>query len=174
MTQRVPDLLPPEEAFAMDEVDPAPIQILQTQGRLLAQRTRGDVRGEVEPVQGLETQSNLPAALGRASQTPGQAPANAAKWPISVGLLPGEAPRMTFWFTLHAPALNYRFRLFLVEHGEEPYPLQIFSNRGGVPVVAHDREQFYDRVKELLSEERTTKLVRQMRQLVAARGGEGG
>jgi hypothetical protein len=168
MTQRVPDLLPPEEAFATDEDDPAPLQILQTQGRLLAQRTRGDVRGEVEP--GLETQSNLPAL----SFSLPQQPSVVASTPSSITFLPGETPRIKFWFTLHAPALNYRFRLFLVEHGEEPYPLKIFSNRGGAPIVANSREQFFDRVKELLSEERTTKLVRQMRQLVAARGAEGG
>lgn len=165
MTQQIPDLLPPEEAFETDENDPAPIQILQTQGRILAQRTKGAVRGEVEPVQVTEAPTSLP--------TTGIIQPVAIT--SSLGVFPsGEEARIRFWFSLYAPALNYRFRLFLVEHGEESYPLKIVRNRGGQPIVAKDRDQFYESVRTLLGEDRTKKLVGQMRQLVNARTAESG
>jgi hypothetical protein len=168
MTQRVPDLLPPEEAFATDDGDPAPVQILQAQGRLLGQRTRGAVRGEVEPVQGPANQTDALAPSATAQ--------SAVSSPAVLTLRRAEAEaeaRLGFWFTLYAPALKYRARLFLVEHGEEVYPLSISRSRGGQPIVAKDREQFYERVRELLAEERTTKLVREMRRLVEAAEGQG-
>jgi hypothetical protein len=178
MTQQVPDLLPPEEAFEADADDPAPIEILQTQGRLLGQRTKGEVRGEVEPVQAIETPTSAPVTnlAGAPSTLPPEVVIArtgggglSALRPGTASMPSGEEARFRFWFALYAPALNYRFRLFLVEHGEESYPLKIVRNRGGQPIVAKDREQFYERVRELLAEERTTKLVRQMRQLVIAR-----
>lgn len=72
----------------------------------------------------------------------------------------------SYWFTLYAPALEYRYRLFLVQHGTEPFPLELRRSREGEPMRLASLDEFYQHIRDLLVERRTTQAIRQMRQLV--------
>lgn len=90
------------------------------------------------------------------------------------GLIVGEvertvtAPdRVAYWFSFVVPALDdYRYRLFLVEHGLEFYPVWISSGRDDAqPVEVRDEEALFDELKTRFRAERTMRIVRQLRAL---------
>lgn len=77
--------------------------------------------------------------------------------------------RFAYWFGFVVPALNgYRYRLFLVEHGLEFYPLLIARKRGdGDAVEVEDEEQYYNELHKRFSAAETLAVVRKLRALVA-------
>jgi hypothetical protein len=77
--------------------------------------------------------------------------------------------RVAYWFGFVVPALDgYRYRLFLVEHGLEFYPVWLLSERGDQnPVEVRDEEALYDELRTRFRSERTLDVVRQLRALAA-------
>lgn len=77
--------------------------------------------------------------------------------------------RFAFWFGFVVPALNgYRYRLFLVEHGLDFYPLLIARKRGDEDAVkVETEEQYYTELQRRFGADETLATVRKLRALVA-------
>jgi hypothetical protein len=61
---------------------------------------------------------------------------------------------------------HYRYRLFRVEHGIDPYPLRIASGRAAADVAeAHDEEGLYDALERIFGASATLSVVRTLRSL---------
>ncbi len=60
---------------------------------------------------------------------------------------------------------GYRYRLFLVEHGLEFYPVWISSARDENPVEVGDEEALYAELRTRFSSEKTVGIVRQLHAL---------
>lgn len=77
--------------------------------------------------------------------------------------------RVAYWFGFVVPALeDYRYRLFLVEHGLDLYPLWISSGRDDTtPVEVLDEEALYAELRARFSSEATLRIVRQLHALAA-------
>jgi hypothetical protein len=75
--------------------------------------------------------------------------------------------RVAYWFGFVVPALDgYRYRLFLVEHGLEFYPVWVSSARGEQDAVeVSDEEALYAELRARFNAEKTLKIVRQLRAL---------
>lgn len=77
--------------------------------------------------------------------------------------------RVAYWFGFVVPALDgYRYRLFLVEHGLEFYPVWLSSERGEQnPIEVPDEEALYAELRTRFNSEKTLNIVRQLRALAA-------
>ena len=112
---------------------PSPLAILQAQAAIWAERTNGEIVGDVEPADAF-------------------------------------AGKLVHWFSFVVPPLDdYRYRLFCVEHGLDPYPLRIA--RGRTPDTAFadvdDEEGLYTALQTLFGAPETLHVVRQLRTMIA-------
>jgi hypothetical protein len=75
----------------------------------------------------------------------------------------GSGNIIQFNFDLFAPALNYTFRLFTIEHGVDPYPVKIMAGElFSQPLVAADPEQFAEMLKNVLASDKVLKVIRSL------------
>jgi hypothetical protein len=70
--------------------------------------------------------------------------------------------RVAFWFTLVVPALDeYKYRLFRVEHGLSPYPLELAQDTG-VPLTTTvtSQDEYYEELRNIFSSTETRGILR--------------
>lgn len=74
--------------------------------------------------------------------------------------------RIAYWFGFVVPALDdYRYRLFLVEHGLEFYPVWISSDRDSTRVELMNEDEFCNELRVRFADPKTLGIVRQLRAL---------
>ena len=75
-----------------------------------------------------------------------------------------EKDLFAYWFGFVVPAMNdYRYRLFLVEHGLDFYPAWISSGRDAADVVeVQDEEALFAELGKRFRAEETLRIVRQL------------
>lgn len=73
---------------------------------------------------------------------------------------PGQ---VAYWFGFVVPALdNYRYRLFLVEHGFDFYPVWISTDKGEQRLELRNEEEFCSELRARFADPKTTSIVRQL------------
>jgi hypothetical protein len=136
------DLWPDD--FGKIDVVP-PVAILREQAEVLKEKTKG-------LIQGLVQLSNAPSG---SFDDPGQ------PWTTATSTIPTGKESGSFFHTFYlvAPSLDsYSYRLFGVRHPLESYPLEIYFDEK--KRVCHNEDEFIQQLKEVLSSEKTKKVVK--------------